>query len=586
MKASFFNHFILFAFIVSACNSSSNISESDMNNNEKFNAYKESFVEELWQLYPEWASGVGYTKYDSVLQIPDENYRAAQLQFANTHLEKLKSFSTESLDNANKTDKAMMQNFLQRIIFEINELKSYQWNPSNYNVAEAIADVLNDKKRDAQQKLRLIYLRLKSVPDYYAAAQKNIKNPTLEHTELAIQQNKGALAYLQGSVLDSINKAQFKAHEEQSITAAVDLAANAINDYINFLEKNIKPMLQQGNARDFKIGEDLYNKKFQYDIESGYSAKEIYEKALKRKEELHLEMARIADELWPKYMANTRPPRDEKQKIKLLIERISTHHVHRDSFLIAVETQIKELIDFVNKKQLIYLDPSKPLIVRKTPEYMDGVAGASISSPGPYDKDGNTYYNVTPLTAYTDAEAESYLREYNHYILQILNIHEAIPGHYTQLVYANQSPSIIKSILGNGAMIEGWAVYAERMMLEEGYNNSPEMWLMYYKWHLRVVCNTILDYSVHVLNMDEAEAMELLMNEAFQEEAEAKGKWKRVTLTAVQLCSYFTGFTEIYDLREDIKKKQGENFNLKNFHETFLSFGSAPIREIKKLMED
>ncbi len=586
MKASFFNHFILFAFIVSACNSSSNISESDMNNNEKFNAYKESFVEELWQLYPEWASGVGYTKYDSVLQIPDENYRAAQLQFANTHLEKLKSFSTESLDNANKTDKAMMQNFLQRIIFEINELKSYQWNPSNYNVAEAIADVLNDKKRDAQQKLRLIYLRLKSVPDYYAAAQKNIKNPTLEHTELAIQQNKGALAYLQGSVLDSINKAQFKAHEEQSITAAVDLAANAINDYINFLEKNIKPMLQQGNARDFKIGEDLYNKKFQYDIESGYSAKEIYEKALKRKEELHLEMARIADELWPKYMANTRPPRDEKQKIKLLIERISTHHVHRDSFLIAVETQIKELIDFVNKKQLIYLDPSKPLIVRKTPEYMDGVAGASISSPGPYDKDGNTYYNVTPLTAYMDAEAESYLREYNHYILQILNIHEAIPGHYTQLVYANQSPSIIKSILGNGAMIEGWAVYAERMMLEEGYNNSPEMWLMYYKWHLRVVCNTILDYSVHVLNMDEAEAMELLMNEAFQEEAEAKGKWKRVTLTAVQLCSYFTGFTEIYDLREDIKKKQGENFNLKNFHETFLSFGSAPIREIKKLMED
>lgn len=585
MRIPFFNLLILFAFIVSACNQSQDKNTSDMNNNEKFNAYKESFVEELWQLYPEWATGVGYTKYDSVLKIPDEIYRNAQLQFATTHLEKLKAFTTESLDNGNKTDKAMMQNFLEGIIFNIKEFKSYEWNPSNYNVAGSIADVLNDKKRDVQQKLRVIYVRLKSVPDYYAAAQKNIQNPTLEHAELAIQQNKGALAYIQGTVLDSIGKAQFKAHEEQSMTAALESAVNAIKDYIAFLETKVKSMLQQGNARNFRIGEALYNKKFQYDIESGYSAKEIYEKALKRKDELHYEMLRIADELWPKYMANTRPPRNEKQKIKLLIERIAVNHVHRDSFLTAIETQIKELVDFVNNKQLIYLDPSKPLVVRKTPEYMDGVAGASISSPGPYDKDGNTYYNVTPLTAYTEAEAESYLREYNHYILQILNIHEAIPGHYTQLVYANQSPSIIKSILGNGAMIEGWAVYTERMMLEEGYNNSPEMWLMYYKWHLRVVCNTILDYSVHVLNMQEADALELLMNEAFQEEAEARGKWKRVTLTSVQLCSYFTGYTEIYDLREEIKKKQGDKFNLKQFHETFLSFGSAPVREIKKLME-
>lgn len=586
MRAPIFNFFILFALIISSCNQLHDNSTTDMNNNEQFNTYKESFVEELWQLYPEWASGVGYTKYDSVLKVPDENYRNAQLQFAKTHLEKLNAFNDESIDNGNKTDKTMMQNFLQGILFNINEFKSHEWNPSNYNVAGAIADILNDKKREAQQKLRIIYLRLKHVPDYYNAAQKNIQNPTLEHTELAIQQNKGALAYIQGTVHDSINKAQFKTHEEQSMTAAIELAANAIKDYISFLENKIKPMLQQGNARSFRIGEDLYNKKFQYDIESGYSAKEIYEKALNRKEELHTEMARIADELWPKYMQTTRPPRDEKQKIKLLIERIATNHVHRDSFLIAVETQIKELVDFVNKKQLIYLDPSKPLVVRKTPEYMDGVAGASISSPGPYDKQGNTYYNVTPLTAYSEQEAESYLREYNHYILQILNIHEAIPGHYTQLVYANQSPSIIKSILGNGAMIEGWAVYTERMMLEEGYNNSPEMWLMYYKWHLRVVCNTILDYSVHVLNMQEADAMELLMNEAFQEDAEAKGKWKRVTLTSVQLCSYFTGYTEIYDLREEIKKRQDKTFSLKNFHESFLSFGSAPVREIKKLMEN
>jgi uncharacterized protein (DUF885 family) len=222
---------------------------------------------------------------------------------------------------------------------------------------------------------------------------------------------------------------------------------------------------------------------------------------------------------------------------------------------------------------------------------MAGVAGASISAPGPYDKNGKTYYNVGSMSGWSAEQSESYLREYNDYVLQILNIHEAIPGHYAQLVYSNQSPSIIKSILGNGAMIEGWAVYTELMMLENGYGAakgektaSPEMWLMYYKWNLRTTCNTILDYSVHNLNMSKETAMDLLTRQAYQQQAEAEGKWKRATLTQVQLCSYFTGFSEIIELRKDLKKKLGMNFNLKEFHEEFLSFGSAPVRDVRKLM--
>jgi uncharacterized protein (DUF885 family) len=278
-------------------------------------------------------------------------------------------------------------------------------------------------------------------------------------------------------------------------------------------------------------------------------------------------------------------PTDSLLLIRKMIDKLSLVHVNRDSFLESIQAQIPALVKFIKDKDLIYIDPSKPLVVRKTPAYMEGGgAGASISAPGPYDKGGNTYYNVSPLTGYSPEQAESYLREYNQYILQILNIHEAIPGHYTQLVYSNNSPSIIKSIMGNGAMVEGWAVYTERMMLENGYgNNEPEMWLMYYKWHLRSVCNTILDYSVHVKNMSEQDAMKLLVDGAFQQTAEAQGKWKRVRLTQVQLTSYYTGFTEIYELRESLKSK---DFNLKKFHEQFLSYGSAPVKYIKQLMTE
>lgn len=187
----------------------------------------------------------------------------------------------------------------------------------------------------------------------------------------------------------------------------------------------------------------------------------------------------------------------------------------------------------------------------------------------------------------TDEQAESYLREYNHWILQVLNIHEAIPGHYTQLVYSNESPSLVKSLFGNGAMVEGWAVYAERMMLEQGYGNfEPEMWLMYYKWNLRVICNTILDYSIQVKGMTEEQAIKLMIEEAFQQQAEAEGKWRRATLSQVQLTSYYAGYREIYDLREELKQQQGKAFDLKRFHESFLSYGSAPVKYISQLMQD
>ena len=216
---------------------------------------------------------------------------------------------------------------------------------------------------------------------------------------------------------------------------------------------------------------------------------------------------------------------------------------------------------------------------------MAGVAGASVTSPGPYDKTGNVYFNVGSLAGWPADKAESYLREYNQYTLQILCIHEAIPGHYVQQVYANKSPDIIKAVLENGAMIEGWAVYGEQMMLENGYgNNAPEMWLMWYKWNLRTVCNTILDYSVHVKDMSKEDAIHLLTKEAFQQAAEAEGKWKRVSVSRVQLTSYFTGYKEIIELREAYKKQQGKDYTLKGFNEKFLSYGSAPVKYIRELM--
>ena len=569
---------LLLAVILSSCNKKDK-PENTESQNEKFEQYKEHYITSLLELNPEWASNLGNHKWDNVLIIPNSDAAKMQMDFAEANLDSLKNYALENLSDNNKTDFYMIKNQIESTIFDRNEKKSYEWNPSEYNVCGAFAEILNGNYDSLDNRLRNFSLKMKNVPAYYEAAKKNIKNPTLEHTQLAIDQNLGGLSVFETDLLVALSKSKLSESEKTSILEQSKLAINAIKSYADWLKK-----LDNKTPRSFRLGSELYAKKFNFDIQSAYTADEMYDKAVAHKKEVHDEMFVHANNLWTKYMGSAPKPTDKLELIKQVIDKVSLQHSTPENFQSDIEKQIPELVAYVKAKDLLYIDPSKPLVVRKEPDYMAGVAGASISAPGPYDKNANTYYNVGSMKGWTAERSESYLREYNDYILQILNIHEAVPGHYTQLVYSNRSPSIIKSILGNGAMIEGWAVYAERMMLESGYKNSDEMWLMYYKFHLRATLNTVLDIAVHTKNMSQEEAISMLTKEGFQQQAEADGKWKRVTLSQVQLCSYYTGFNEIYELRDVVKKKEGSKFNLKGFHEKFLSYGSAPVKYIKELM--
>ena len=569
---------ILLLVLLSSCNKNQKSVEV-RDDNKKFDQYKDRFITSMWGFFPDWAASQGYHKLDSVLVVPDSNSRKKILDFAHANLDSLKNYSLENLSDNNKTDFHMVKNQVESLVYSIDEMKSHEWNPAEYNVCGAFAEILNGNYDSIDNRLRNFGLKMKNIPAYYEAAKGNIKNPTLEHTQLAIEQNLGGLSVFETDLVAALSKSKLSETEKKSILDKSKLAVASIKDYADWLKK-----LDNKTPRSFRLGAELYAKKFNFDIQSAYTSDEMFEKAVAHKKELHEEMFVLANKLWFKYMGSAPKPTDKLDLIKQVIDKVSLQHTTPEKFQSEIEKQIPELTAFVKAKDLLYIDPSKPLVVRKEPAYMAGVAGASISAPGPYDKNANTYYNVGSMQGWTAEKAESYLREYNDYILQILNIHEAVPGHYTQLVYSNQSPSIIKSVLGNGAMIEGWAVYAERMMLESGYKNSDEMWLMYYKFHLRATCNTILDISVHTKNMSKEDAIELMTREGFQQQAEADGKWKRATLSQVQLCSYYTGFNEIYELREMIKKKEGAKFSLKAFHEKFLSYGSAPVKYIKELM--
>ncbi len=553
-----------------------------------FQAFAESWILEALDRSPETSIFSG--RYQSARQVslPDAATRAEDLAFIDSSLARLSAFDPTSLSASEAIDYELIRRRLEAQRWYLTEFRSWAWNPASHNIAGPISLILGTPFAPEEERLSIVSDRLARAPDFYRAARQSLESPTLEHIELAIVQSRGTLALLGDSLSDRVRSSALEADSQALFFTRLEAARTAIEAWIDDLEQMQQSLAAFGGARDFRIGAGLYEQKFAHDIQSGFSAAELYERALAEKGRLHAMMDDIAVALWPAHFPDQPMPDNRLQRIGRLIEKLSRRHVAREEFIDEIRRQIPLLEAFVRERDLLDQDPSRPLVVRETPLYMrGGGAGASVSAPGPFNPTAETFYNVTPLDQYTDEEAASYLREYNHWVLQILNIHEAIPGHYTQLLHANKSASLIKSLLRNGAMIEGWAVYAERMMLEEGWGEqAPELWLMYGKWNLRVVTNAILDYAVHVLGMEQQAAMDLLVGEAFQEQTEAANKWRRVKLSQVQLTSYFAGYAEIYDFRERRKAAQGASFDLKRFHNDFLSFGNAPVPAIIALMED
>jgi uncharacterized protein (DUF885 family) len=546
--------------------------------------FGEEFLDAYWAINPDAAIAEGYYKYADRLIVPDEKSRDRQLAFIDRWRTQLLSIHAQSLSDTHRTDWAMLDNHLAATRWDIVDLRTWQWDPSVYNVGEPFARILSTEFAPLDERLLIFTRRLQNVPAYFQAARLYIDDPTIEHTQLAIEQNQGALEVFGDSLQRQIEASTLSASQRHTLQQRAELARRAISDYVAWLQSTAAG-LSSDTATSFRLGRARYEKKYFYEMQSGEPAQALLERAQQEKAALHERMNLLADQLWPKYFPNQSPPVERLDKIAQLIAKLSAQHVSQQAFFSEVESLIPQLATYVTDHRLLTLDPDKPLKVRKQPPYQRGVALAGIDAPGPYDASAVTWFNVMPMDEMPVDRANSLLREYNRWMLPILVIHEAIPGHYAQLIYANKSTSRIKSLFGNSAMIEGWAVYGERMMLESGYgDHTAEMWLIYSKWLLRSVCNAILDYSVHVAGMSEEDAEQLLVRDAFQTEEEAHAKWRRVQLSSVQLASYFAGYAAIYDLREQLKRERPDSFDLQRFNEQFLSYGNAPVRIIRDLM--
>jgi uncharacterized protein (DUF885 family) len=568
--------------IISSCNTDQKRS-ANTNTNASFNDFQPRFLDAFWKQNPSAAIFAGYGKYYDQLIIPDSSAFDNTVAFSKRWLDSLHSYSYDNLSDDNKINYNIIQNQLQSAIWYVDVYKIQQWDPSSYNLGGECYYLLTQNYAPLSERLQTLSKHLQNAQAYYAAAIKVIDHPTKEYTALAIRQNEGSLDVFGTMLSDSIKSSALSQPEKDTLQDRIAITTTAIRNYVDFLKKMVAD--KNYSFRDFRIGKDMFAQKFKYDLVTDYTPGQMFAKADSAKHYYHKEMFRIANELWIKYYGADPKPADSLALIKSVLDKISLQHASPRHVVDTATKLVHDLERFIISKDLFNYDTAYPLKVRIMPAFMAGVSLANAESTPPYQKSGVTYYNISDLSKMPAADAESELREYNTYSLQFLSMHEAVPGHCMQGVYNNKSNSIVKSVFGNAAMVEGWAVYCEQMMLENGWgNDAPELWLVLYKWRLRECSNVLIDYGLQCLNYSKEDIQKLLKNETFQEDAQIEEKYHRATVSQVQLCSYFTGFSDIQALREAYKDKTGSKYRLKDFHENFLSYGSAPVKYIREVM--
>jgi uncharacterized protein (DUF885 family) len=347
----------------------------------------------------------------------------------------------------------------------------------------------------------------------------------------------------------------------------------------------------------WRLGKPLYDEKFRLVMETPVTPEQVLADAEHEMKDVRAEMLALAipmhAQMYPGDGDHSDLNEHDRQNkiISEVFAKISDAHPRRDQLMQTIQADLVGITQFIRDKKIVSLSSRDNLKIVPTPVFMRGIYSvAGFHSAPPLEPQAEAEYWVTPIDPQmADAKAESKLREYNNYALQWLSIHEALPGHYIQFEHLNniqpERRRLLRSLYGNGAYIEGWAEYIAQVMMDEGFlDNDPKFRLVMRKIRLRVISNAILDIKMHTMDMTDRQALDLMMNDAFQTEAEADGKLLRAKLSSTQLPTYYVGIREWFALRKNFQAAAGKNFNLLEFHDRVLDEGPLPVPVVQKLV--
>lgn len=544
----------------------------------EFEALADQYVESLLERYPEFATSLGDHRYDAHLNDYTASAVAAGIAWNQAFLERTDSIDPARLSPGHAVDFEILRNHLRFSIWSAEVLREHEWNPLRYNVGNALYSLLAREFAPIEERLENLRERLLGVGAVVEAAKANLSNPPRVHTETAIRQNAGTVSLIRKDLDEILARAPEMA---SSLAPAREFAARTLEAYGAWLRDDLLPR----STGAFRIGPEKYRAKLAFTLQSDLAMEEILERAERRLAELHDELYETALPLYREMHPDRPPTADRKALIRTVLEELANSHPTDESIVDDARRSLVEVTEFTRAKRLVTV-PEQPLQIIVMPEFRRGVSTAYCDSPGPLEKNGETFYAISPTPEDWTAERKlSLYREYNDDMLRDLTVHEAIPGHYLQIAHSNraEAPTLIRSIFYSGTFVEGWAVYAEQVMAEHGFGGA-RFKMQQLKMLTRAVINAILDQKIHAGSMTEQEAMDLMMLEGFQEDGEAAGKWIRAQLTSAQLSTYFVGIAEHNDMRRAWADRNGPISDWQAYHDLVLSHGSPPARYVRSLL--
>jgi uncharacterized protein (DUF885 family) len=558
-------------------------SEADV----ELNAVFQQYLEAQFRQQPLAATRLGDHRFDAQLDDVSREARQAWMALTRKTLKALpRQVDFSRLSRSGQIDHEIFRDELVKSLWLASNTRPFEDDPRVYGdyLSDSVYLLLTQSTLPRETNVSNALARMTQMPRLLAAAKANLRNPPRPILETAIQQNRGAIGFYEQGILEFIGDSP----QRDAVKAAGAQVAALLKDYQQFLEQQLLPRA----TGDWRLGGARFRKKFELEIGAGITAEEALAEAEREYVRVQNDMYVIARQLWSRYCAKQPLPADDlegrRATIRRVLQAVAKDHGDGQDLVRDTRETVDRIKAFIRDADFLRLPDPDRCQVLEMPEFKRGNSVAYLDNAPPLDPGAASVYAVSPPGKdWTPTQVTSLLEEYNRHMLQILTIHEAYPGHYVQLEYSNRARSPIRRVLQSGAFIEGWAVYTEQTMLDQGYGGGDlALRLTQLKFYLRAVVNTILDHRMHCDAMTDAAAMKLLTEGGFQSEAEARLKIIRAKQSSVQLSTYFVGRMAHYRLRQKLERELGDRFELGRYHEAVLAHGSVPLKFLPELTRE
>jgi len=543
------------------------------------------YLDEAFRMRPLEATRLGDHRFDSQLDDLTPGARSHWVEHTRQALGTLpQQVDYHKLSRAGQIDFEIFQHSLTADLWLAENTHPFEEDPRTYNgyINDSVYLLLTQSSLPRETNVANCLARMALLPKVLAAARQNLQNPPRTHTETAIRQNRGAIAFYEHDLFEFAGKT----HQMAALRAAAAPVVAALKEYQQFLEKDLVP---RANGQ-WRLGAEKFARKLDLELDAAVSADQVMADAQNEFDRVERDMYVVARQLWSKYFAPAPLPPDDasgrREAITRVLEGTARDHCRPQDLTREMEQRVARLKRFISANNVLRLPDPDHCRVVEMPEFRRGNSTAYMEAPPPLDPNAAGQLAISPPPKDWDAQRiQSYLEEYNNHMLDVLTIHEGYPGHSVQLEYMNRNPSLIRRVLQSGVYIEGWAVYTEQMMLDQGYGQGDlALRLNQLKFYLRAVANTILDHKMHCEEMTDDQAMEFLVQECFQSEGEARLKVIRAKQSSCQLSTYFVGRMAHYRLRQQIEREQGDRFQLARYHEAVLEPAAVPVKYLPELV--